>query len=129
MVRIRRIGGAAVLISSLLLLGSAGGAAAAGTYSATFCYDAANDQIDIHQVWSDLTVDTVTAGIGGHHGGLGFQDVLESGPVTSGDRIDTLPAVRNASTVGASVLYLGDTVGSATVNKVRGSWAKSMPAC
>jgi len=127
----RRRRGIATLIAAGMLFTVAVGSASAnpGTYTATFCYDATNNQVVIHQVWSGMEVDTVTGGIGTKKGnGFGFVNVLDT-PATSGDETDSLFADPHAKIVGASVLDQGATVGSATLEKTHGSWAKSMPAC
>ncbi|HLX34804.1 MAG TPA: hypothetical protein VKR30_06115 [Candidatus Limnocylindrales bacterium] len=123
----KRGSAAAVLAASMLLAFGAGIVNASGTYNATFCYDATNNQIVIEQVWSGMEVDTVTGGIGTKKGGLGFFNQIT--PATSGDETDSLIADPHAKTVGSAVLDQGATVGSATLNKTHGSWAKTMPAC
>jgi hypothetical protein len=100
---------------------------ASGTYSAGFCYDAADNQVVIEQVWSGMTVDEVNGGIGGKKGGFGFDNVLVT-PTTSGDETDSLLADRHATTVGGAVLYQGVMLGSQSINKPHGGWAK-LPAC
>ena len=128
MARFRRVGVAAALISSLLLVGSAGIAAATTpTYTVTFCYDAANTQIDIHQIWSGLEVDEVAGIIGDGKVGFGY-DYHLAAPATSGDEFNTLLADPGARLVSTSVLDQGSTVGAKSLRK-HGSWAKSMPAC
>jgi hypothetical protein len=128
MLHVRRRALIAVLAAGLAMPVAAGAAAATtGTYIATFCYDAANNQVVIHQMWSAMEVDTVTGGIGTGKHGFGFVSVLET-PATSGDETDGLLADPAAKIVGGSVLDQGVTVGSQSVHKPHGGWSK-LPAC
>ncbi|HEX8025023.1 MAG TPA: hypothetical protein VF484_02350, partial [Candidatus Limnocylindrales bacterium] len=132
MLHVRRRALIALLGAGLALSSIVGSVAAAaptnpGTYTGTICYDAANVQVVIHQVWSGMEVDEVQAGIGGRKGGLGIDNTEVGVPATSGDETDSFPADPHAKVVGGSVLDLGQTLGSVTVNKIKGSWAKSLP--
>lgn len=123
------------LVAAGLLLPAAAGTVSAnpGTYTATFCYDANNvdlggPAIVIDQSWSGMEVDTVTGGEGaGKKGGFSFLNQIT--PATSGEESDALVADPHAKTVGAEVFDQGTSVGSMTVNKIKGSWVKTLPAC
>ena len=125
----RRRALAGLLATGLLVSLGVGSAAATGSTSITICYDAANTQVVIHQTWTGVNVDEVQGGIGGKRGGLGFDNTSDGVPATAGDETDSLPADPHAKTVGGSLLYQGTTVDSLTINKIKGSWAKTLPAC
>ena len=127
MLQMRRRAVVALFTAGLAVAASAGPVAAPGTYSATFCYDAGNNQVVIEQVWSGLEVDTVTGGIGTGKHGFGFVNVLDT-PATSGDETDALLADPGARIVGGSVLDQGVTVGSQSIRKPHGGWSR-LPAC
>lgn len=127
MLQMRRRVVIALLAAGLALPAAAGTVAASGTYSATFCYDAANNQVVIEQVWSGMEVDTVTVGIGTGKHGFGFVNMLDT-PATSGDETDSLLADSSAKIVGGSVLDQGVTVGSQSIHKPHGGWSR-LPAC
>ena len=124
------------LLAAGLLLSLAVGTvqATVGSYTITMCYDAANvdlggPAIVIHQVWSGVDIDEVTGGVGGKRGGFGFDNTTDGVPATSGDETDTLAADPHAKIASAAGLWQGQVVGSLTINKIKGSWAKSMTAC
>jgi len=127
--QVRRRALIALIGAGILLPAAAGGVAATtGTYSISFCYSASDNSIHIHQVWSGMEVDAVTGGEGTGRNGFGFVNFLDT-PATSGDETDQLLAANNARIVGGDVRDQGVVLGSGSVNKVHGSWAKSMPAC
>jgi hypothetical protein len=130
MVGRRRRGFAALIGASMLLTFVVGSVqATAGTYTVTFCYDATNTQISVRQVWAGMDVDELTGGIGSKKGGFGFDDTDAPLPATSGDLTNTLFADPHAKIVGADARFQGVILESMTINKVKGSWAKTLPGC